>query len=135
MATFKFELVSPERLLMSEDVEHVVVPGMDGDFGVLPGHAPFVSTLRPGIIRVLRGGGAKESRIFVYSGFAEVDPTSLTILAQRAVDVDSVNPAEIAQQIKDAEEDLADAQDDAHRFRAQETLSRLRELQGQTAAH
>jgi F-type H+-transporting ATPase subunit epsilon len=131
MATFKFELVSPERLLMSQDVEQVVVPGSEGDFGVLAGHAPFVSTLRPGIITVMPGSGGKQSRIFVYSGIAEVDPENLTVLAQRAVDIETLNQSEISQQIKDAEEDLADAKDDAHRLRAQETVDRLRELLGQ----
>jgi F-type H+-transporting ATPase subunit epsilon len=126
--TFKFELVSPERLLMSEQVEHVVVPGTAGDFGVLAGHAPVVSTLRPGVLTVMKGG-SESTRIFVRGGFAEVDPESLTILAQQAVNVADLDSAAIAGQIKDAEEDLADAKDEAHRMKAQETLDRLRELE------
>lgn len=132
MATFKFELVSPEKLLLSEDVEQVVVPGTEGDFGVLAGHAPLLSTLRPGIITVMKPDGSRQ-RIFVQSGFAEVDPTHLTILAQQAFDVAELKADKIAAQIKDAEEDLADAKDDAHRTRAQGMLDSLRNLQ--SAAH
>ncbi len=82
MTTFKFELVSPERLLLSEDVEQVVVPGSEGDFTVLAGHAPVLSTLRPGVMDVKLPGG-KAKRLYVKAGFAEVDPESLTVLAQR----------------------------------------------------
>lgn len=127
MATFKFDLVSPERLLMSEDVEHVIVPGSDGDFGVLPGHAPFVSTLRPGVLEVHKANGEK-SRIFVLGGFAEVDPASLTILAQEATNVADLGADGLSRQITTAEKDLADAKEDASRQRSQETLDRLREV-------
>jgi F-type H+-transporting ATPase subunit epsilon len=128
MASFKFELVSPERLLMSEDAEHVVVPGSEGDFGVLAGHAPVVSSLRPGVLEVIKPGGER-TRIFVRGGFAEVTPESLTILAQQAIDMAEIKPEDIARQIKDAEEDVADAKDDGRRQRAQEALDRLRELE------
>ena len=128
MATFKFELVSPERLLMSEDVEQVVVPGSDGDFGVLPGHAPVVATLRPGILEVYKANGER-SRIFVRGGFAEVDPATLTILAQHAVNVAEIGAGDFAKQIAAAEKDVAEAKDDDSRQRTQETLDRLRELE------
>jgi F-type H+-transporting ATPase subunit epsilon len=90
-ATFKFELVSPERVLMSEDVEQVIVNGTDGQFTVLPGHSPLISTLTPGFLEVKVGG--KTQRIYVRSGFAEVDPTSLTILAERAIMADDLKGA------------------------------------------
>ena len=122
---FKFELVSPERLLFSDDAELVVVPGSEGDFGVLPSHAPFLSTLRPGLLEVTLPGGAQR-RIFVRGGFAEVGPDSLTVLAQQAIDLAELDAAELAQQIRNAEEDVADAKDDATRDAAQATLDRLR---------
>ncbi|MEZ5923113.1 MAG: F0F1 ATP synthase subunit epsilon [Hyphomicrobiaceae bacterium] len=128
MTTFKFELVSPERLLMSDEVEQVVVPGSEGDFTVLAGHAPVLSTLRPGVMDVKLPGG-KAKRLYVKAGFAEVDPESLTVLAQQAIDVDEINPAWLAQAIKDAEEDLADAQTDAARLNANAALAHLRALE------
>ncbi len=83
MATFKFELVSPERMLASADVAMVVVPGAEGDFGVLPGHAPLMSTIRPGIIEVYATEGSSPSaRYEIEGGFAEVTPEGLTILAE-----------------------------------------------------
>ena len=81
--TFRFELVSPERVLVSVDAAQVVVPGAEGDFGVLAGHAPLVSTLRPGVVEVT-APDTPAARIFVKGGFAEVEPDRLTILAQRA---------------------------------------------------
>ena len=77
-----FDLVSPERLLFSEDVEMVVVPGTEGDFGVLAGHAPLMSTLRPGLIEIHDGGEPR--KVFVAGGFAEVTPAGLTVLAEEA---------------------------------------------------
>ncbi|GGI83326.1 hypothetical protein GCM10007973_19760 [Polymorphobacter multimanifer] len=83
MATFKFELVSPERMLASANVAMVVVPGAEGDFGVLPGHAPLMSTIRPGIIEVYATEGSSPSaRYEIEGGFAEVTPEGLTILAE-----------------------------------------------------
>ena len=129
MATFKFELVSPERLLMSEDVEQVDVPGREGDFGVLAGHAPVVATLRPGVLEVHKANGEKQ-RIFVLGGFAEVNSESLTILAQHAVNVADLKPDDFARQIATAEQDAANARDDDAKQKTQETLDRLRELEG-----
>ncbi|MEE9589878.1 MAG: F0F1 ATP synthase subunit epsilon [Hyphomicrobiaceae bacterium] len=126
--TFKFELVSPERLLMSENVAQVLVPGSEGDFTVLPLHAPVLSTLRPGVIDVVLPGG-RERRIFVRAGLAEVDPESLTILAQRAVDLDDLDRDWLAQEIRNAEEDVADAQNEDVRTAAQNTLDRLRQIE------
>ena len=122
--TFTFELVSPERLLISEDAESVVVPGSEGDFQVLAKHAPVLATLRPGLLDVMLPGG-KERRIFVRGGFAEVGPESLTVLAQQAIDSADLDKKALAQEIKNAEEDVADAKDDAARDKAQGTLDGL----------
>ncbi len=92
-----FELVSPERLLSSGKVAMVVVPGAEGDFGVLPGHAPMMSTIRPGAIAIYETDGpAPTRRIFVDGGFAEVTPQGLTILAEAATPVGDIDPARVA---------------------------------------
>ena len=126
MATFHFDLVSPEELVFSGEVEHVVVPGTEGEFGVLAGHAPLVAMLKPGILRIL---GANELRILVVGGFAEVSPEGLTVLADRAVPVEEVDPAVIAGEIKDTEEDEADAKDEATRDKLRTKLEQLRAVQ------
>jgi F-type H+-transporting ATPase subunit epsilon len=123
-----FELVSPERLLFSGDVAEVDIPGTEGDMGILPGHAPVLSTLRPGVITVTKDAGAKE-RIFVRGGFAEVNPQGLTVLAEVAIPIAELNAAVLAQQVQDAQEDVTDAQDDEARRRAQESLDHLLALQ------
>lgn len=125
MATFKFELVSPERLVMSADAEQVVVPGTEGDFAVLAGHAPVLSTLRPGILAVTLSDG-KPKRLFVRGGFAEVDPASLTVLAQQAVDLADAGRDWIAKEIETAEKAFAEADSDDARFDARATLDALR---------
>ena len=107
----EFELVSPERLLLSAQVDMVVVPGAEGDFGVLPRHSPLISTLRPGVIRVFEGREVKQ-RIFVAGGFAEVTPERCTVLAEEAVPVGEIDAAKVDQQIKDLGEDMADAKTD-----------------------
>lgn len=124
----KFELVAPERLLLSEEVRQVTIPGTEGDFTVLAGHAPVLSTIRPGVVEVVDGGGAA-NRIFVRGGFAEVSPTGLTILAEQAIPMAELDADALAQQIKNAEEDVADATSDEVRRRAQESLDHLRQLQ------
>jgi F-type H+-transporting ATPase subunit epsilon len=126
MATFHFDLVSPEQLVFSGEVEHVVVPGIEGEFGVLAGHAPLVAMLKPGILKIL---GANEQRILVVGGFAEVGPEGLTVLADRAVPVAEVDPAVLAGEIKDTEEDVADAKDDAARDKLRLKLDQLRAVQ------
>lgn len=127
MATFHFDLVSPERLLFSGEVDQVDVPGSEGDFGVLAGHTPLVATLKPGILTILNGGNRQ--RIVVFGGFAEVSAGGLTILADGAVAVEDVDAGALASQIKDAEEDVADARDDAARDRLQRKLDQLRTVQ------
>ena len=126
MASFHFDLVAPEQLLFSGEVEHVVVPGTEGEFGVLAGHAPLIAMLRPGILRIL---GVHEQRILVVSGFAEVAGDRLTVLADRAMPLEEVDPAVIADEIRDAEEDVADATDDAARDRLNTKLAQLRAMQ------
>lgn len=125
MASFKFELVSPERLVMAADAEQVVVPGTEGDFAVLAGHAPVLSTLRPGVLTVTLADG-KAKRMFVRGGFAEVDPASLTVLAQQAVDLADADRDWIAREIESAEKALAEGASDDQRFDARATLDALR---------
>src|SRR5579884_2659658 len=108
MAAFHFELVSPERLLFAGDVEDVIVPGTEGEFTVLKDHAPLMSTLRPGIVDIGEGG-ARRTRLFVRGGFADVSQTGLTILAEHAIPIEELDPERIAAEIRDAEEDYADA--------------------------
>lgn len=132
MATFHFELVSPERQLFSGAVEQVVVPGAEGDFGVLAGHAPFVSTLRPGILTV--HGEGQPKRLYVRGGFAEVSESGLTVLAERATAVEDLRADQIDAEIRDAEEDLADAKDDAAKAKASEKLDQLRSVKAVLAS-
>jgi F-type H+-transporting ATPase subunit epsilon len=129
MAGLHFELVSPARLLFSGDVTSVTIPGTEGDMGIYPGHAPVLSTLRPGVVSVDRGAGAPD-RIFVRGGFAEVNSTGLTVLAETAIPMAELDAAALARQVKNAEEDLNDAKDDETRRRASENLEHLKALQG-----
>jgi F-type H+-transporting ATPase subunit epsilon len=125
--TFKFELVTPERMLVSEDASQVVVPGAEGDFTVLPGHAPVISALRPGIIDAALGG--KQARVFVNGGFAEVDADRLTVLVQRAFEVEAMDAATIASELQVAEADLSAAADDTAKRNASAAIEQLRALQ------
>jgi F-type H+-transporting ATPase subunit epsilon len=125
--TFRFELVSPERVLVSADVAEVIVPGADGEFTVLPRHAPVVAMLRPGILRI-PGMDGKLSQIYLRGGLADVGPDRLTILAELALPVAEVDRAMIDREITNAEEDLADAEDEDKKRQAAETLEQLRTL-------
>ena len=125
--TFKFELVTPERMALSQDAAQVVVPGVEGDFTVLAGHAPVISALRPGIIDVTLPDASK-TRIFVKGGFAEVDAGHLTVLAERALDVEAMDAATVAAELETAQADLASATDDAARLAAASAVERLRGL-------
>ena len=118
----EFELVSPERLLLARPVEMVVVPGTEGDFGALPGHAPFVSILRPGVIAVFDGGQVTE-RIFVAGGFAEVTAERCTVLAERAMPIDRLDRAAAEAELRAARDDLADAKTDAERAGAENRIA------------
>lgn len=123
----RFNLVSPEKELMSADVDQIDVPGAEGAFGVLPNHAPLMTVLAPGVVRVKNGG--EETRIFVRGGFAEVTPKGLTVLAEEAVPVAELDAAKIAERIRNAEQDLAD-KDTAEetRARAERELRELKDL-------
>ena len=126
--TFKFELVTPERMLLSEDAAQVVVPGVEGEFTVLAGHAPVVSTLRPGVVDA-KLGEAGTKRIFVKGGFAEVDAERLIVLAERAIDLDAIDAAGIAAELQVAEAELAAATTDTARLAATSAVEHLRALQ------
>jgi F-type H+-transporting ATPase subunit epsilon len=122
-----FDLVSPERLLLSETVDMVTVPGSEGDFGVLAGHAPVMAVLRPGVINV-DDAGRPQQRIFVRGGFAEVTPAGLTILAENAIPLAELDGAALDGEIADAQEDVNDAKSDETKLKAQEKLDHLKLL-------
>ena len=125
---FKFELVSPERLLVSGNVEQVLVPGAEGDMTVLAHHAPVLTTLRPGVLDIGMPGG-DHRRYFIRGGFAEIGPAGLTVLAETAIDLGELDAGQFAQAVQDAEEDVADAAEGAMRDRAQTRLDHLRQVQ------
>jgi F-type H+-transporting ATPase subunit epsilon len=128
-----FDLVSPERLLISSDVAQVDVPGSEGDFGVLAGHAPLVTTMRPGILVIYRDG-QDPLRIVINGGFAEVGPNGLTVLADTAVPIDEFDAAALAGVIKDTEEEIAGSTDGMERDKLTRRLEQLHELQRALAA-
>jgi len=130
--TFKIEFVSPERVLLSGEATEVVVPGMEGDFTVLPDHAPVISALRPGILEIRQAAGQR--RIYVRGGFAEVDPNQLTILAQNLVDVTTPDAAVISEEMRIAEHMLASATDDTGRMLANDAIAALKSLGSARAA-
>jgi F-type H+-transporting ATPase subunit epsilon len=127
MPNLHFDLVSPDRLVFSGDVDQVDMPGYEGDFGVLAGHAPLIAMLRPGIMTIYRDGGRQ--RIVVNGGFAEVNPAGLTVLADKAVAFEDFDRDELAREIKDAEEDLADSKNDRARDKLARRLDQLKSLQ------
>ena len=126
----EFELVSPEKLLLSEPVDMVVVPGGDGNFGVLPRHSPLISTVRPGVIDVYQKGSIEKS-IFVAGGFAEVTGERCTVLAEEAVPVEEIDRAETEQALKDARDDLVDAKEAAEK---RDIEGRIKVLEAKLAA-
>lgn len=126
-ATIAFELVSPDRLLLSEDVEMVVIPGTEGDFGVLVDHQPMISSVRPGILEVHQEG-AEPRRIFVNGGFAEVTGERCVVMTEEALPLEEVERADIEQRIKDGEEDLEAVKTDHARHAIEIRLETLRNL-------
>lgn len=118
-----FDLVSPERVLLSQDVEMVVVPGGDGYFGVLKGHAPLLSTVLPGVIDVYETRPTVSQRIFVAGGFAEVTADRCVILAESAMPLDEIDQSALDHEIKDLQEDLADAKTDEETVRVTDLLA------------
>ncbi len=127
MPGLHFNFVSPESVLFSGDVDQVDLPGAEGDMGILAGHAPLATTLRPGIVTIFRDG--KREPFVVTGGFAEVGPSGLTVLADRAMPRESVDLASLGAEIKDAEEDVADAADDVQRDKLTHHLEQLKALQ------
>ncbi|MDE2579028.1 MAG: F0F1 ATP synthase subunit epsilon [Hyphomicrobiales bacterium] len=127
MAAFHFELVSPEKLLFSGEVEAVVVPGSEGLFTVMKDHAPVMTTMKPGVVEVDEGG-AKKRRLFVRGGFADVAGSGLTILAEQALPLEELDAAKLAQEIRNAQEDVNDAKSEEAKRLASEKLDQLNEL-------
>jgi F-type H+-transporting ATPase subunit epsilon len=127
MAELHLEFVSPESVLFSGGVDQVDLPGAEGDMGILAGHAPLVTTLRPGIVTIFQGNA--KVPVVVIGGYAEVSPAGLTVLADRAVAREDFDMALLAGEIKDAEEDVADCTDDAERDRLTRHLEQLKSLQ------
>lgn len=125
--TIHFDLVSPEKMLLSADVDMVTVPGAEGYFGIMPGHAPVISTLRPGVIEV-KGGAQGDLKLFVRGGFVEVTPTKVIVLADEAVPLTEFDIAALDQRIADTEEDLVAAKTDEDRNRVGANLDHLRQL-------
>jgi F-type H+-transporting ATPase subunit epsilon len=135
MATFHFDLVSPEKLAFSGDVDQVDIPGVEGDFGVLAGHAPVVAAMRPGILTVISGGN--HQKIIVLGGLAEVSDNVLTVLADVATSMQDLDRAQFADEISAMEEKLAE-KDGSELDRAIERLDHFRSIQNQlnaTAMH
>ncbi len=120
----KFELVAPEQLLMAMSVEMVVVPGAEGNFGVLHDHSPFISAVRTGVIDVYESDqNSVDRRIFVSGGFTEVTPERCTVLADEAIDLDGANRAAAEKRLKDAQERLGDAETDEQRQAVQSSIA------------
>ncbi len=132
MDKLHFNLVSPERELFSGDVDQVTVPGTEGDFGVLPKHAPVMSAIRQGAITIKDGGETR--RVFIRGGFADVTPDGLTILAEEAVDCADIDPAKLDQDLQNAREDVADAKTDDTRRAAQIAVDRLEAMKAALSA-
>ncbi|MHA6685758.1 F0F1 ATP synthase subunit epsilon [Mesorhizobium sp. A556] len=125
---FKFELVSPERLLVSEQVESVVIPGAEGEMTVMAHHAPVMTTIQPGVVTV-KGASGQEERYVVFGGFADILPSGCTLLAESAVAVNDIDRTDVARRIQEAREDAADAKDDASRAKAEQYLHQLTTLE------
>jgi len=124
--SFAFELVSPERLFLSEQASQVVVPGTEGYFTVMANHAPVMTTIKPGVVSAILESG-DEKRMLIRGGFADVSPSGLTLLAEYVVDLATFDMAELDQQIENTRQDVSDAQTDEKREAAQTTLNQLEE--------
>jgi len=136
MATFHFDLVSPEKLVFSGEVEQVDVPGSEGDFGVLAHHAPLIVMLRPGILDIRTG--AEHRRVVIGGGFAEVNPAGLTVLADSATAVEDFDRGTLAAQIADARKQAAAAEGNARdrlNHRAEQLAALEAALSGSGTAH
>jgi F-type H+-transporting ATPase subunit epsilon len=135
MATFHFDLVSPEKLAFSGDVDQVDIPGVEGDFGVLAGHAPVVAAIRPGILTIITGG--TKQKIIVLGGLAEVSDKGLTVLADVATSLEELDRAEFAGTIVDMQARLSE-NEGSELDRAIERLDHFKSIQNElntTALH
>ena len=126
--TFHFELVSPERQLISADLAEVVIPGQEGDFAALPNHALMVVQLRPGILTTKTTAG-EEKRYFLRGGFADIGPGETVVIAEYAVPLEDFSAAMLTDEIALAQQAVEEARDDATRFAASDRLERLHSLQ------
>ena len=127
MPAFPFELVSPEKFVFSGEVEAVVVPGVEGEFTVLKDHAPTLALMKPGILEYDLST-AQKTRLFVRGGFAQIAPEGLTILAEQTIAIEELDAAKLDADLKDAEEDVADAKTDETRRLATERRDQINEL-------
>jgi F-type H+-transporting ATPase subunit epsilon len=127
MAKVTFRLVMPERELLATEADMVVVPGSEGDFGVLHGHAPLISTVRPGVLEVFQGNKV-EQRFLVVGGIAEVTPERCTVLADEATPFEQVTPEQLADRERLAQEELGDATTDVAKAVAQKNLAVAKDL-------
>jgi F-type H+-transporting ATPase subunit epsilon len=135
MATFHFDLVSPEKMAFAGEVDQVDIPGVEGDFGVLAGHAPVIAAIRPGILTVITGGS--KQKIIVLGGLAEISTKGLTVLADVATSIDELDRAEFAETISEMEAKLAE-KEGSELDRALERLDHYKSIQHQlntTAMH
>lgn len=126
-----FALVSPERELFNGEVDHVVVPGSEGEFGVSPNHAPVMAVIKPGALKVMSDGATR--KIFVNGGFADVTPEGLTVLAEEAIDLADVDPSKLESDLKNAHEDMRDAGTEEKKAVAQRALARLESMRAALA--
>lgn len=129
-----FELVTPERLLRSDEVYMVVVPASEGDMGVLAGHAPVMTTIRPGAIAIYASDGAVPERVFIDGGMAQIDEKGLTILAEGATPVAEIDAARLTQDLADAREDIRLAKSEVEADMAERRVVRLEAMQEALAA-
>lgn len=135
MATFHFDLVSPEKMAFSGEVDQVDIPGAEGDFGVLAGHAPVVAAIRPGILTVVAGGS--KQKIIVLGGLAEISDKGLTVLADVATSIDEIDRAQFAETVSEMEAKLAE-KEGSELDRAIERLDHFKSIQHElntTAMH
>ncbi len=121
-----FSLVSPERELFSGEVDQVVVPGSDGQFGALVNHAPLMSVVKSGVIRIITGN--QETKMYVGGGIVDVSGKGVAILAEDAVDLNSIDKAAFEKDLKNAQEDLRDAKNDAEKAKASKSVERLESI-------
>ena len=128
METFRFELVSPDSLVKDMTAEMVIVPGMDGDFGVLPGHSPMMSTIRPGVVEIHEAEGSDADRLFVKGGLAQVTPTGLTILAEETILLSDVDIDDLANTMIETRQSLEAADDEVAQARFERELAWMEAL-------